>query len=72
MQQDSAGRSLLEGSVEQIAALPVAQHEAMIEAYRHAIGSTFLAGGVVAAVAFVIVLFLPEQPLDDGSVTTRR
>lgn len=60
-----SGRSLLESSVEQIAALPAAQHAAIVEAYRHAIGSTFLAGGAVAAVAFAVVLFLPERPLDD-------
>jgi EmrB/QacA subfamily drug resistance transporter len=60
------GHSLLEGSVEQIAALPVAQHAAIIDAYRHAIGNTFLAGGAVALLAFVIVLFLPERPLESG------
>jgi hypothetical protein len=63
-QQGADGRSLLEGSVEQIAALPAPEHAAIVEAYRQAIGSTFLAGVVVAAVAFLVVLFLPERPLE--------
>ncbi|MEA2754248.1 MAG: hypothetical protein QOJ54_537 [Aliidongia sp.] len=61
----TGGRSVLEGSVAQIAALPMAEHAAIIEAYRHAIGSTFLAGGAVAAFAFLVVLFLPERPLSE-------
>jgi EmrB/QacA subfamily drug resistance transporter len=59
----AGGRSVLEGSVEQIANLPAPQRDAIIEAYRHAITTTFLAGAAVAAVAFIVVLFLPEKPL---------
>jgi len=65
-QPGADGRSLLEGSVDQIAALPAAQHEASVEAYRLAIGSTFMAGGAVAIVAFLVVLLLPERPLGDA------
>jgi len=61
------GRSLLEGSVDQIASLPTDQHLAIVEAYRYAIGSTFLAGGAVASVAFLVVLFLPERPLEGAT-----
>jgi EmrB/QacA subfamily drug resistance transporter len=63
LEHGAGGRSLLEGSVEQIAALPESQHALIVEAYRQAIGSTFLAGCAVAAVAFLVVLFLPEQRL---------
>jgi hypothetical protein len=35
----------------------------LINAYRHAIATTFLTGAGVAALAFTIVLFLPERPL---------
>src|SRR5580658_9189331 len=59
----TGGRSLLDGSVAQIAGLPPSQHDAIVAAYRHAIGSTFLAGGGVALFAFLVVLFLPERPL---------
>ena len=56
-------RSLLEQGIQQIEQLPVAQKEIVIGAYRHAIGTTFLLGSVVIALAFVLVLFLPEHPL---------
>jgi hypothetical protein len=59
----TGARSVLEGSVAEIAALPPPEHIAIVEAYRHAIGSTFLAGGAVAACAFLVVLFLPERKL---------
>ena len=72
LQEGSSGRSLLEGSVEQIAALPAAERDILIDAYRHAIGATFLAGGAVAAVAFCIVLFLPERPLEGGPIPVKR
>jgi hypothetical protein len=57
------GRSLLEQGIQQIEQLPVVQREIVIGAYRHAISTTFLLGSVVIALAFVLVLFLPEHPL---------
>jgi EmrB/QacA subfamily drug resistance transporter len=56
-------RSLLEQGIQQIEQLPAAQKEIVIGAYRHAIGTTFLLGSIVIALAFVLVLFLPEHPL---------
>jgi len=58
-----AGGNLLELGVQQIAQIPPAQHEMLRNAYRHAIATTFFTGAGVAALAFVIVLFLPERPL---------
>jgi len=40
-----------------------AAHHLVTEAYRHAIATTFFTGAVLAALAFAIVLGLPEQPL---------
>jgi hypothetical protein len=57
------GNSLLEMGVKQIAGIPPAQHALLIHAYRHAIATTFLTGAGAAALAFMIVLFLPERPL---------
>ena len=37
--------------------------QAVVFAYRHALATTFLAGGVVAAVACLIVALSPERPL---------
>jgi EmrB/QacA subfamily drug resistance transporter len=41
----------------------VAPGAAVVFAYRHALATTFLAGGVVAAIACVIVALSPERPL---------
>jgi MFS family permease len=57
------GRTLLDQGLQDIALLPEAQRVVVIEAYRHAIGTTFLTGAVITALAFVLVLFLPEKPL---------
>jgi len=57
------GRALLDQSLQEIAALPEAQRLMVIAAYRHAISTTFLVGAVITALAFVLVLFLPEKPL---------
>jgi EmrB/QacA subfamily drug resistance transporter len=62
-QPSASGSSLLEQGVQQIAAMPADQHALLVNAYRHAIGTTFLSGAGVAAMAFAIVLFLPERPL---------
>jgi predicted MFS family arabinose efflux permease len=40
-----------------------ARHHLITEAYRHAIATTFFTGSALAALAFAIVLGLPEQPL---------
>ena len=62
-----SGKSLLEAGVQEIAAIPPAQHAVLIDAYRHAIAATFLTGAGLAALAFIIVLFLPERPLHSGT-----
>lgn len=59
----AGGPSLLEEGVQGIARLPLAQHEAIVAAYRHAIAAAFVAGAVVAALALAAVLWLPERPL---------
>jgi len=57
------GRALLDQGLQDIALLPDAQRAAVIAAYRHAISMTFLAGAIITALAFILVLFLPEKPL---------
>ena len=42
---------------------PADHHALLVPAYRTAIGTTFLTGAGIAALAFAIVLFLPERPL---------
>jgi hypothetical protein len=59
----SGPRALVEMGMQQIAQLPQAEREVIIALYRHAIGSTFLVGSVITAMALVLVLFLPEHPL---------
>lgn len=58
-----SARAIAEQGLQQIALLPAAQKDAVIAAYRHAISTTFLVGSVIIALAFVLVLFLPEHPL---------
>jgi EmrB/QacA subfamily drug resistance transporter len=58
-----SARSLLEQGIRQIEQLPAAQKDIVIGAYRHAISTTFLLGSIAIALAFVLVLFLPEHPL---------
>ncbi len=65
-------RSLLEQGIQQIEQLPVVQREIVIGAYRHAISTTFLLGSTVIALAFVLVLFLPEHPLKTSSASPDR
>jgi EmrB/QacA subfamily drug resistance transporter len=57
------GGNMLELGVQQIGSLTIAQREVLTMAYRHAIATTFITGAATAALAFVIVLFLPERPL---------
>jgi EmrB/QacA subfamily drug resistance transporter len=40
-----------------------AKHQLIVEAYRHAIATTFFTGSALAALAFATVLALPEVPL---------
>jgi hypothetical protein len=49
--------------MQEIAGLPEAQRDIVLAAYRHAISTTFLFGAAIIAVAFILVLFLPEHPL---------
>jgi EmrB/QacA subfamily drug resistance transporter len=53
----------LKQGIQQIEKLPASARHGVQAAYRHAISSTFLAGALIIAVAFVLVLFLPEHPL---------
>src|SRR5512147_1735237 len=56
------GRSIMEQGIQQIASLPPAQRELVIDAYRHAISTAFLMGSVILGLSFFLVLFLPEHP----------
>jgi MFS family permease len=56
-------RPLYDQGLQDIALLPEAQRAAVIAAYRHAISTTFLVGAIITALALVLVLFLPEKPL---------
>jgi MFS family permease len=60
---DSGRPSLLEMGVQQISRIPHEQRDVLLNAYRHAIATTFMTGAGIAALAFAIVLFLPERPL---------
>jgi EmrB/QacA subfamily drug resistance transporter len=55
--------SPLDEGLRRIREMPPDQQAALVEAYRHAIAMTFLAGAVAAALAFAVVLLLPELPL---------
>ena len=55
--------TLLTSGVQQIAQMPTDMREAVTGLYRAAIASTFLVGGIIAGLAFLLVLFLPELPL---------
>jgi EmrB/QacA subfamily drug resistance transporter len=57
------GSNLLDLGVQQLGKIPPDQHAILMNAYRHAIATTFLTGATTAALAFSIVLFLPERPL---------
>jgi EmrB/QacA subfamily drug resistance transporter len=43
--------------------MPVADHAAVVFAYRHALSTTFFAGAVIAAIACLTVALSPERPL---------
>ncbi|HLZ67842.1 MAG TPA: MDR family MFS transporter [Aliidongia sp.] len=63
-----APETLLGAGVQQIAQMPAALALAVTGFYRAAIASTFLVGGGIAGLAFVLVLFLPELPLRSAAV----
>ncbi|HVP60514.1 MAG TPA: MDR family MFS transporter [Myxococcaceae bacterium] len=57
------GEGAVDRSMAAISALPEAQRALVVQAYRQAIGSTFLLGAAVAALGLFIVLAMPERPL---------
>ncbi|MCE0496982.1 MAG: MFS transporter [Methylacidiphilales bacterium] len=68
----AARPSLLEMGVQQIGRIPLDQRTVLLSAYRHAIATTFMTGAGVAALAFAVVLFLPERPLRDTVAASER
>jgi hypothetical protein len=56
-------RMLLPEAIGGLDRMPTAPDATMIFAYRHALATTFLAGGAVAAIACLIVALSPERPL---------
>jgi EmrB/QacA subfamily drug resistance transporter len=58
-----APETLMTSGIQQIARLPPPLATAVIGFYRDAIAATFFVGGAIAALAFLLVLFLPELPL---------
>lgn len=56
-------RSLVEQGIQEIAQLSPLQRDAVLHAYRSAISTTFVVGALIALIAFVIAVFLPEKPL---------
>jgi EmrB/QacA subfamily drug resistance transporter len=65
------GRTLLDQGLQDIALLPEAQRDVVIAAYRHAISTTFLVGAIITTLAFMLVLFLPEKPLQTARPADR-
>jgi MFS family permease len=62
--------TLLSSGVQQIAQMPAALGLAVTGFYRAAIGVTFLVGGTIIGLAFLVVLFLPELPLKTAIAKT--
>jgi len=60
--------SVLNQGLSPTSALPASQLTVIADAYRQAIMTTFLTGAGIAALAFLIVLFLPELPLRGGDM----
>jgi len=50
-------------SVAQIGSMAKQQQAIVIGAYRAGLSGAFIVGAVIAALGFVVVLFLPELPL---------
>ncbi len=63
---DALGMSLDRGihqSLAEIASLPADLHGVVLSVYRIALSESFFTGAVIAALAFALVMFLPEKPL---------
>jgi hypothetical protein len=56
-------RTLMNSGLQQLAQLPPSVALAVIDLYRDAIAATFLAGGTITALGFLLALFMPELPL---------
>jgi EmrB/QacA subfamily drug resistance transporter len=56
-------KTLMSSGIQQITELPPSLAAAVAGFYRDAIAATFFVGAAIAALAFVLVLFLPEVPL---------
>src|SRR5262249_25802592 len=66
---EQMGSSVVERSSTASPALPAPERLLVTEAYRHAIGSTFVLGAVVAGLGLLLVLSLPERPLRSRAET---
>jgi MFS family permease len=60
---DGLSTGLAGGGIAGMAGLPAAQRAVVLGAYRAGLSSAFAAGAVIAALGFILVLFLPERPL---------
>lgn len=56
-------KKLMSTSAKQLAAIPAPEHQVLVDAYRQAIAHNFLTGAGIAALALLLVCFLPERPL---------
>ena len=68
-QPTASGHTPLEMGLQQISHLTESSRHLLEGAYRTAIATTFITGGVIAGLAFFIVLFLPELPLRSARPT---
>ena len=57
----------LQSGPEKIQSLPPAVHDGVVQSVSHAVGSVFLVAAPIAALGFVVVLFLKEYPLDGSA-----
>lgn len=57
----------LQSSPEKIQSLPPAVHDGVVQAVSHAVGTVFLVAAPIAALGFVVVLFLKEYPLSGAA-----
>jgi EmrB/QacA subfamily drug resistance transporter len=60
----AGGGSVLNQGMTGISALSQAERALIADAYRQAVTTTFFAGAIIAGLAFLIVIFLPELPLE--------
>jgi MFS family permease len=58
---------ILQSSPEKIQSLPPAVHDGVVQAVSHAVGSVFIVAAPIAALGFLVVLFLKEYPLDGSA-----